>query len=43
MSSSGSVNCVTMHAMTGSDPQNVVGMGREAVPPKEEECSSCQF
>ena len=36
MSSSRSVSCVTVDAMTGSDPQNDVdGMGREAVPPKK--------
>lgn len=35
MSSSSSINCVTLEATTGSGPQNVVGMGREAVPPKK--------
>ena len=36
MSSSRSVSCVTVDAMTGSDPQNDVdGMGREAFPPKK--------
>lgn len=29
-----------MDAMTGSNPQNVVGMGRETVPPKKKNAPS---